>query len=216
MRRRWWRMWYIRVIMRRRWWLTCVARLRTCCTSSCVSVGRLRKSLTMAVRSWSWTCVFSSWNPSRNDSRSSSALSIRSAYSPMIQIIDALKQTTLTVIQRHNHPKVREPWSESESFPWILCYDSWLSFGTNLCAFGFGAWWNFKLCVKCLRKLWFTSGRVMLKFTVIGECYKLHRKPGACACTNRASGSSSVSRFSQSVEMILSYLFGYFRKISCK
>jgi len=32
--------------------------------------------------------------------------------------------------------------------------------------------------------------------------------------TNLASGSSRVSRFSQSVDMILSYLFGYFRKIS--
>jgi len=32
---------------------------------------------------------------------------------------------------------------------------------------------------------------------------------------NLASGSSRVSRFSQSVDMILSYLFGYFRKISC-
>lgn len=29
--------------------LTCVARLRTCCTSSCVSDGFLRNSLTMAV-----------------------------------------------------------------------------------------------------------------------------------------------------------------------
>ncbi len=34
--------------------------------------------------------------------------------------------------------------------------------------------------------------------------------------TNLASGSSSVSRFSHSVEMMLSYLFGYFLKISCK
>jgi len=31
---------------------------------------------------------------------------------------------------------------------------------------------------------------------------------------NLASGSSRVSRFSQSVDMMLSYLFGYFRKIS--
>ena len=37
------------------------------------------------------TCVFSSWNPSRKLSNSSSALSIRSAYSPMIQIMEALQ-----------------------------------------------------------------------------------------------------------------------------
>ena len=41
-------------------------------------------------------------------------------------------------------------------------------------------------------------------------------KAHARACTNRASGSSRVSRFSQRVEMMLSYLFGYFLKISCK
>ena len=38
----------------------------------------------------SWTWVFSSANPSRKLSSSSSALSILSAYSPMIQIMDAL------------------------------------------------------------------------------------------------------------------------------
>ena len=32
--------------------------------------------------------------------------------------------------------------------------------------------------------------------------------------TNLASGSSKVSRFSHSVDIILSYLFGYFLKIS--
>jgi len=32
--------------------------------------------------------------------------------------------------------------------------------------------------------------------------------------TDRASGSSKVSRFSQSVDIMLSYLLGYFRKIS--
>lgn len=70
-------------------WHTCVERLRTCCTSSCVSVGLFRNSFTMAVNSCSWTCVFSSWNPSKKLSNSSSALSIRSAYSPIIQIMEA-------------------------------------------------------------------------------------------------------------------------------
>ena len=38
------------------------------------------------------TWEFSSWKPSRKDSNNSAALSIRSAYSPMIQIIDALNE----------------------------------------------------------------------------------------------------------------------------
>lgn len=35
---------------------TCVAKLSTCCTNSCVSVGFFRNSFTMAVSSCSWTC----------------------------------------------------------------------------------------------------------------------------------------------------------------
>lgn len=120
--------------------LTWVAKLRTCCTNSCVSEGFFRNSFTMAVSKVSWTCrqtkwhqythetlyiqsqaynisdhtkehsnryqidhfpsgschfvwhqtwVLSSWKPSRKLSRSSSALSILSAYSPTIQIIAA-------------------------------------------------------------------------------------------------------------------------------
>ena len=37
------------------------------------------------------TWEFSSWNPSRKDSNNSAALSILSAYSPIIQIIEALR-----------------------------------------------------------------------------------------------------------------------------
>lgn len=45
-------------------------------------------SHTLFIKMCTWE--FSSWKPSRKDSNSSAALSIRSAYSPMIQIIDAL------------------------------------------------------------------------------------------------------------------------------
>ena len=60
-------------------------------------------------------------------------------------------------------------------------------------------------------KLWFDFVLRRIHFAPL-VILKAH----ACACTNRASGSSRVSRFSQSVEMMLSYLFGYFLKISCK
>ena len=83
------------------------------------SVGFLRKSFTVAVSNCSCTGEVSSGKVSRKVSSSSSALSILSAYSPMIHTIDAL-----------------------------------------------------------------------------------------------ASGSSRVSRFSHRVEMMLSYLFGYFLKMS--
>lgn len=106
-------------------WPTWVARLSTCCTSSCVSVGFFRNNLTMAVSNCSctWnknnatikyttdtdtngctailTIVFSSWNPSKNDLSKSSALSIRSAYSPTIQIIDALSKNNTEVPIAH-------------------------------------------------------------------------------------------------------------------
>ena len=52
-----------------------------------VSSGCLRKSLTVAVRSCSCTSADSSSNVSRKCSSCSSALSMRSAYSPMIQMM---------------------------------------------------------------------------------------------------------------------------------
>lgn len=54
---------------------------------TCVSSGCLRNSLTVAVRSCSCTSADSSSKVSRKCSSCSSALSMRSAYSPMIQII---------------------------------------------------------------------------------------------------------------------------------
>lgn len=69
--------------------ITCVVRVSTFWTRSCVSVGFLRKSFTMAVNNCSCTCEFSSWKPSKKLCNNSSALSIRSAYSPMIHIIEA-------------------------------------------------------------------------------------------------------------------------------
>jgi hypothetical protein len=47
--------------------------------------------LTVAVSNCNWTCAGSSGKLSKKLSRSSSALSILSAYSPIIQIIEALK-----------------------------------------------------------------------------------------------------------------------------
>jgi hypothetical protein len=46
--------------------------------------------------------VFSSWKPSKKLSKSSSALSILSAYSPIIQIIDALGNTAKTTMRYKN------------------------------------------------------------------------------------------------------------------
>jgi hypothetical protein len=46
--------------------------------------------------------VFSSWKPSKKLSKSSSALSILSAYSPIIQIIDALGNTAKTTVRYEN------------------------------------------------------------------------------------------------------------------
>ena len=74
-----------------------MARVSTSCTIFCVSAGRLRKSLTVAVSIWSCTCGVSSSNDSRKDSSSSSALSMRSAYSPMIQIIEAFASGSSSV-----------------------------------------------------------------------------------------------------------------------
>lgn len=67
-----------------------VAVCSTRCTMSCVCPGFLRNNLTVAVMSCSWTWAFSSLKFSRKDSISSSALSIRSAYSPIIQISEPL------------------------------------------------------------------------------------------------------------------------------
>ena len=50
-------------------------------------MGFFRKSLTAAVINCNWTCDDSSGKVSRKNSSSSSALSMRSAYSPMIQIM---------------------------------------------------------------------------------------------------------------------------------
>ena len=54
------------------------------------STGFFRNSLTVAVMSCSCTAAVSSGNDSRNCSSSSSALSMRSAYSPMIHTMLAL------------------------------------------------------------------------------------------------------------------------------
>ena len=59
-------------------------------TRSCVSCGRRRKSFTTAVSNCSCTVAGSSTKMSRNCSNSSSAFSMWSEYSPMIQIMAAL------------------------------------------------------------------------------------------------------------------------------
>lgn len=55
------------------------------------SVGFFKNNLTVAVNNCNWTCGGSSGKLSKKLSSSSSALSILSAYSPIIQIIDACK-----------------------------------------------------------------------------------------------------------------------------
>jgi hypothetical protein len=66
------------------------------------SVGFLRKSFTVAVSSCSCTAASSSANVSRNVSSSSSALSMRSAYSPMIHTMAALASGSSSV-SRFSH-----------------------------------------------------------------------------------------------------------------
>mmetsp|Transcript_31161 Transcript_31161/g.87771 ORF Transcript_31161/g.87771 Transcript_31161/m.87771 type:complete len:353 (-) Transcript_31161:1341-2399(-) len=67
-----------------------VAVFSTRPTSSREALGHLRHSLTVAVSSCSCTMAGSSRNVSKKDSSKSLLLSIRSQYSPMIQIMEAL------------------------------------------------------------------------------------------------------------------------------
>mmetsp|Transcript_47213 Transcript_47213/g.111330 ORF Transcript_47213/g.111330 Transcript_47213/m.111330 type:complete len:216 (+) Transcript_47213:587-1234(+) len=70
--------------------LPVVASCSTCLTSAWALSGFLRKSLTVAVRSCSWTSTSRSPNSSTKASRSSCAFSMRSAYWPTIQMRAAL------------------------------------------------------------------------------------------------------------------------------
>ena len=75
----------------------CVTVFRMSFTRSFVSLGRIRNSFTVAVSSDSCTFGGSSSKPSGKVSSSSSELSIRSAYSPMIQIMADLASGSSSV-----------------------------------------------------------------------------------------------------------------------
>ncbi|KAE8226773.1 hypothetical protein CF319_g685 [Tilletia indica] len=76
-----------------------VAHFNTLGTSSPPAAGRLRKSLTVAVRRANRTSGGSSRKEYRKSSNSSSLFSIRSAYSPTIQIMAAFASGSVERIQ---------------------------------------------------------------------------------------------------------------------
>lgn len=79
-----------------------------------MSSGCLRKSLTVAVSSCSCTSADSSSNVSRKCSSCSSALSMRSAYSPMIQIILACRVASSTLYVKHPRRVYRIRWRKPD------------------------------------------------------------------------------------------------------